>query len=98
MKLPSYKSFNLNVYREGIYLIWVRLKSRKAELKHRVKVSLAKYVGMFRRGCSYNIRFIFTIAKPHIFLIPKNQNILETPSRCSNLKFFLEGLSTLNCF
>ena len=33
------KSFFLNVNRKGIYFICVRLKSRKAELKQRVKVS-----------------------------------------------------------
>ena len=53
----------------------MRLKNRKAELKQRVKVSLEKYVGMFRHYCRYNIRFIFTNIKLAIFKIPKNQSI-----------------------
>ena len=36
---PFTKSFFLNVNRKDIYFICVRLKSRKAELKQRVKVS-----------------------------------------------------------
>ena len=59
----------------------MRLKSRKAELKQRVKVSLEKYVGMFRHDCRCNRRFIFTNTKPDIFGIPKNQRILHTPLR-----------------
>ena len=57
----------------------MRLKSRKAELKQWNKVSLAKYIAIFRHGCSYDIRFIFKNAKPIIFRIPKNQNITNTP-------------------
>ena len=60
------------VNKKDIYLIWVRLKSRKLELKQCVKVSLAKYVGMLGLDCSYNIRFIITITKPHIFRISEN--------------------------
>ena len=37
MKPPSCKNFLLNVQRKGIYVIWVRLKSKKAELEQ-VKV------------------------------------------------------------
>ena len=72
MKLPFHKNFLLNVNRKGIYFIWVRLKSRKAELKQRVKVNLANYVGMFFDDCIYNIRSVFTNAKARIFRFPKN--------------------------
>ena len=64
MELPSYTNFFLNINKKGIYFIWARLKSRKAELKQRVKVNLAKYVGIFCHDCSDNKRFIFTNAKP----------------------------------
>ena len=60
VNLPSYKNFLLNIHRKGIYLIWLRLYSRKFELKQQVKVSLAKHTRMFCHDCSYNIRFIFT--------------------------------------
>ena len=50
---------------KGIYF-------KKSRIKTRVKVSLAKYVGMFLHDCRYNIRFIFTNTKPHIFKISKN--------------------------
>ena len=96
VKLLSYKNFFLNVNRRGTFLIWVRLKSRKAELKQWVKVNLAKYVCAFLRDCRYNI-FFFTNTKPHIFLIPKNQNIPKTPLMFLNFNFFVEGLSNLNC-
>ena len=94
VKLLSYKNFFLNVNRRGTFLIWVRLKSRKAELKQWVKVNLAKYVCTFLRDCRYNI-FFFTNTKPHIFLIPKNQNIPKM--MFLNFNFFVEGLSNLNC-
>ena len=96
VKLLSYKNFFLNVNRRGTFLIWVRLKIRKAELKQWVKVNLAKYVCTFLRDCRYNI-FFFTNTKPHIFLIPKNQNIPKTPLMFLNFNFFVEGLSNLNC-
>ena len=59
MKWPSYKNFFTKVKTKDIYFIWVRLKSRKAELKQQVKTSLAKYVTMFRHDCSYNIKICF---------------------------------------
>lgn len=37
-----------NVDRKGICFIWLKLKSREAELKKQVTVSLAKYMLMFR--------------------------------------------------
>ena len=42
------QNFFLTVNSKGIYFIWVRLKSRRAELK-RVKVNLENYFGMFCR-------------------------------------------------
>ena len=72
------------------------LKSKKAELKQ-VKVSLEKYVGMFRHECSYNIGFVFTNTNLCIFRIPKNQSIPNTPLRCFNFSFCIEGLSNLSC-
>ena len=47
---------------------------------------------MFRHDSSYNIRFIFTDIKPHIFRIPQNQNIENTPSRCLNVASLLKVL------
>ena len=87
----------MNVNRKDFYFIWVKLKNRKAKLMQRVKVSLAKYVDMFRHDCSYNIRYILTNTKPHIFRIPKNKNILNTPSRCSSFSFSIKAISNLNC-
>ena len=94
IKLPSHKNFFLNVNRKGIYFIWMRLKSRRAELKQRVKVRLAKYVGMitFRHDCSFNKRFITTNTKPRIFRIPKNQNVANPPSRRFSFCFSIEAL------
>ena len=72
------------------------LKSRKAELKQRVQVNLAKYVGIFCHDCSYNTRFVLTNTKPVKF--PKNQNIPNTPSRCLEFSFSTECLSNFpNC-
>ena len=48
----------------------MRLKSRKTELKQRVKVSYAINIGMFPHDRGYNIRFIFTNTKSHLFRIP----------------------------
>ena len=76
----------------------MKIKSRKAELKQRDKVSLAKYDGMLCNDRSYVIRFIFTNKKPSISRIPKNQSIQNTPSRRSNFSFSFEGVSNLNCF
>ena len=73
--MPSYKNVLMKVNRKVVQFIWVKLKNRKAELIQRVKISLAKYVDMFRHNCSYSVRFIFTNTKPHIFRIPKNQKI-----------------------
>ena len=73
------------------------LKSRKAKLKKRVKVSLGKYVGMFRHDFRYNMRFIFASTKPGLFRIQKNQSILHTPSRCLHFSFSVEGFFKLNC-
>ena len=42
---------------------------------------------MFCYDCSCNIRFIFTNTKLHIFRIPKNQNIPNTPLTCLNFSF-----------
>ena len=75
----------------------MRLKSTKAELKQRVKVSLGKFVSMLRYDCRYNIRFIFKITMPGIFRIPKNQNIPNTPWKYLNFSFSIDGLSNLNC-
>ena len=44
---------------------------------------------MFCHDCSYNTRFIFKNTKPHIFRIPKNQNITNTPSKCLNFQLKL---------
>ena len=64
------KSKNLlNINRKDIYFIWFKFKNRKAELKQQVKVSLAKYVGMFCHDCSNNMGFIFTDTKPCLFRI-----------------------------
>ena len=52
---------------------------------------------MFCHDCSYNIRFIFTNTKPHIFEFSKNQNIPNTPLRCLEFSFSIKGLSNLNC-
>ena len=98
MKLSSYKNVFLKVDRKGIYFIWVRLKSRKAKLIQQVKVSLAKYGGMFLHNGSYNTKFIFTNTKPHIFKIPKNQFIPNTQLRCSSFSFSVQGFSNLYCF
>ena len=68
-----------NVNREGIYFIWLRLKNRKAELKQQVKVSLAKYVGMFRHDRSYKIRFIFIKTKPSILEFQRIKTIETLP-------------------
>ena len=85
------QNFILKVNRKGIYFIWMRLKSRKAELKMPVKVSLGKYVGMFRHDC----RYIFTNTKPGIFRIPKNQSIPNTHQGVW-FGFSINGLSNLN--
>ena len=73
------------------------LKKRKSELKQRVKVSLAKYFGMFCHDCSYNIRFIFTNTKLLIFRTPKNQNIPNRRLSSLKFRFSIEGISNLNC-
>ena len=70
----------------------MRLKSRKAELKQQDKISLAKYVGMFHNDCSYNIRIIVKTQKPHIFRIPKNQNITNTPLKGLNFSISVKGI------
>ena len=44
----------------------MRLKTRIAELKQRVKTSLAKFADRLYH-CSYDIRFIFINTKPRIF-------------------------------
>ena len=89
VKPPTYNNLFLHVRRKGTHYIWVRLESRKAELKQQVKLSLAKYFGLFCHDCRYNIRFIFTNTKPHNYRIPKNQNIPNTPSRCLNFGFLI---------
>ena len=62
------KSKNLlNINRKDIYFIWFKFKNRKPELKQQVKVSLAKYVGMFCHDCSNNMGFIFTRHKAMSF-------------------------------
>ena len=66
------QNFFLKVTRKGIYFILVKLKSRIAELKQQVKVTLQKYVGMFCHDCRSNIRIVFKITKLSIFRIPKN--------------------------
>ena len=81
----------LNINRKSIYFIWTRLKNRKAELKQKIEVSLAKYIGVFCYDCSCNTRFNFTNTKPYIFRIPKNQNIPNIPSRCLNFSFFIRS-------
>ena len=52
---------------------------------------------MFCHDFSYNIRFIFTNTKSPIFRILTNHSIPNTPVRCSNFIFSIEGLSNLNC-
>ena len=93
VKLPCNKNFFLDVNRKGTYFIWVWSKTKRVELKQRVKVSLAKYTGMFHRDCSYNIKFIFTDTKPHICRIPNNQSIPNNPLRCLNFSSPTKGLS-----
>ena len=98
VKLPSYKNVFMKVNRKDIYFIWVKFRNRTAEIvNQRVKVSLAKYLDVFRHDCSSNLRFIFTDTKPHIFRSPKNENILNTPSRCVSFSFSIDGLSNINC-
>ena len=66
------------------------LKSRKAELKQRIKISLAKMLACFSMIIVKIIRFNFTKAKPPIFRIPTKQSIPITPSnplRCLNFRF-----------
>ena len=41
------QNFFLKVNRKGMYYIWMRLKSRKVELKQRVKVSLENMLACF---------------------------------------------------
>ena len=94
VKLPSYKNVFLKVNRTGFTSFgW----GWKAELIQRVKVSLAKYVGMFHHDCGYNVRFIFRNTKPYIFTIPENQSIPNTLWRCLNFSFSVKGLSNSNC-
>ena len=69
VKLRSCKNLLLKVNRARIFFIWVRNKSRKAELNkefHLAKNNLAKCGGMFRHDCSYKIRFIYTNTKARI--------------------------------
>ena len=72
-------------------------KCKWPKLVKLVKVSLAKYVAIFCQDCSYNIRFIFTNTKAHIFRTSNNQNIPNTPLRCLNFNFSIKGLSNFNC-
>ena len=53
----------------------MRLKRREEELKQRVKVNLAKFVGMFCYDSSYDIRFIFRNTKSRIFGIKVLQTL-----------------------
>ena len=76
----------------------MRLESRKAELKQRIKVSLAKNVDMYPLDCSNSIRFFFRKHKISFCRTPKNQNIEKTPSKCLNFNYLLKGLSRLNFF
>ena len=53
-----------------MYLLHLgKVKRLGEELKQQVKANLAKFVGLFFYYCNGNIRFIFTIIKPHIFRI-----------------------------
>ena len=52
---------------------------------------------MFHHDCIYNVRLIFKNLKPCIFRIPKNHSIPNTPLRCLNFSFSIEGLFNLNC-
>ena len=47
------QNFFLKVNRKDVYFNWARLKSRRVELKQRVKVNLENYVGMFFHDCRY---------------------------------------------
>ena len=76
----------------------MRLKSRKAELKQLVKVSSAKYVGMFRHDYSHKYKIYFHKHKLLIFRIPKNQRIPNTPSRCLNFSLFRQRSNQLKLF
>ena len=67
------------------------LKSRKAELKQRGKLSLAKYAGMIVA----TIRYIFTNTKPRIFRIPKKK-ALETLHR--GVQIIITSLETIRTF
>ena len=50
----------MKVNRKDIYFIWVKFRNRTAEIVHqRVKVSLAKYLDVFRHDCSYNFKVYF---------------------------------------
>ena len=57
----------------------MRLKSRKAELKEQVKVSLGKIACFVIIVAT--IQNLFSNTKPRIFRIPKNQNIPNIPFR-----------------
>ena len=61
------QNFFLNINRIGIYLIWVKIKSRKAELKQRDKVSLTKTLACFVMivDALYNL---FSQTQNHVFL------------------------------
>ena len=54
-------------------------------------------------GCSAHYVIVatgqdsFSNTKPHMFRIPKNQGIPNTPLTCLNFSFSIKGLSKLNC-
>ena len=63
----------------------MRLKKKgKVELKQWGEVSLAKYIGMICYNSSYKIYF-HKHKTTHFIVIPKNQNIPDTPLRCLKL-------------
>ena len=69
---------------------------QKKKLKQRLKKVYQIHFGIIRHDGSYNIRFILTNTKSRI-RIPKNQCLPNTPSRCFNFSFTVEGHSNLNC-
>ena len=70
----------LNVNRKRIYFIWMILKSRKAQLKQRDKVSLAKLLTCFVMIVA-TIQDLFSKTQNHIFLESQRIKTLLTLHR-----------------
>ena len=78
VKLPSYRNVIMKVNRKYIYFIWVKLKNRKAELVHQ-GVKVQQNMLMCFVMIAATLYDLSLDTKPHIFRIPKSQNILNTP-------------------